>query len=277
MFHKIFMGRYFDLKFYFILFIGVFVTILFTKYLISPVDGKMNSRPRLYLSKLNHEIKSFFFQKSNVKKSDEEVPQISIQPTFPSQILPTQALDVSIIPTTTSDFITPQIVPTNIFSTSIPLPTARVIPTTIPTQVAPSKAPLLPIIDISSEIVNEINKNRTKMGKSELQVDSPLQLEAKKYSSMMANKFGGCASSAMIVGNPHISVDGTTPQVRFSGSGTTHRYYNEVIAIVNTSAGAIVGSWLSSSSGHREAILSSDAKYIGIGNTLGCTVGMLGL
>lgn len=104
------------------------------------------------------------------------------------------------------------------------------------------------------EVVRLTNEKRIQVGLSPLTLDSTLSQAAQAKGADMLNK-GYWA---------HAAPDGTQPWVFFTNFGYKYRYAGENLARDFSSAGSAVEAWMNSAS-HRENLLSSKYKEVGIG------------
>jgi len=104
------------------------------------------------------------------------------------------------------------------------------------------------------EVVRLTNEKRTQVGLSPLSLNSTLSQAAQAKGADMLNK-GYWA---------HVAPDGAQPWVFFTNFGYKYKYAGENLARDFSSASSAVEAWMNSAS-HRENILSSKYKEIGIG------------
>lgn len=113
------------------------------------------------------------------------------------------------------------------------------------------------------EVVRLTNEKRTQAGLSALSLNSTLSQAAQAKGADMLNK-GYWA---------HVAPDGTQPWAFFTNFGYKYRYAGENLARDFSSAGSAVEAWMNSAS-HRENLLSSKYKEIGIGVVEGNLAGV---
>ncbi len=104
------------------------------------------------------------------------------------------------------------------------------------------------------EVVRLTNEKRAQAGLSSLSLNSALSQAAQAKGADMLNK-GYWA---------HVAPDGAQPWVFFTNFGYKYRYAGENLARDFSSASSAVEAWMNSAS-HRENLLSSKYKEIGIG------------
>jgi len=104
------------------------------------------------------------------------------------------------------------------------------------------------------EVVRLTNEKRTQAGLSALNLNSTLSQAAQAKGADMLNK-GYWA---------HVAPDGTQPWVFFTDLGYKYRYAGENLARDFSSASSAVEAWMNSAS-HKENLLSSKYKEVGIG------------
>ncbi len=104
------------------------------------------------------------------------------------------------------------------------------------------------------EVVRLTNEKRTQAGLTSLTLNSTLSQAAQAKGADMLNK-GYWA---------HVAPDGAQPWVFFTNFGYKYRYAGENLARDFSSASSAVEAWMNSAS-HRENLLSSKYKEIGIG------------
>ncbi len=104
------------------------------------------------------------------------------------------------------------------------------------------------------EVVRLTNEKRTQAGLSLLNLNSMLSQAAQAKGADMLNK-GYWA---------HVAPDGTQPWTFFTNFGYKYRYAGENLARDFSSASSAVEAWMNSAS-HRENLLSSKYKEVGIG------------
>lgn len=104
------------------------------------------------------------------------------------------------------------------------------------------------------EVVRLTNEKRTQAGLLPLNLNSTLSQAAQAKGADMLNK-GYWA---------HVSPDGSQPWVFFTNFGYKYRYAGENLARDFSSASSAVEAWMDSAS-HRENLLSSKYKEVGIG------------
>jgi len=103
-----------------------------------------------------------------------------------------------------------------------------------------------------------INKERKNRGLAPLTSNSSLRSAARGHSQDMA-----CNDHFS-----HTGTDGSILPARLSAAGYSYSWAAENIAASSSqgfSPAAVVNNWMSSSSGHKENILNSKAKHIGVG------------
>ncbi len=113
------------------------------------------------------------------------------------------------------------------------------------------------------EVVRLTNEKRTQIGISPLSLNSTLSQAAQAKGADMLNK-GYWA---------HVAPDGTQPWVFFTNFGYKYRYAGENLARDFSSASSAVEAWMGSAS-HKENLLSSKYKEVGIGVVEGNLVGI---
>ena len=104
------------------------------------------------------------------------------------------------------------------------------------------------------EVVRLTNEKRTQVGLLPLNLNSTLSQAAQAKGADMLNK-GYWA---------HVAPDGSQPWVFFTNFGYKYRYAGENLARDFSSASSAVEAWMDSAS-HRENLLSSKYKEVGIG------------
>ena len=104
------------------------------------------------------------------------------------------------------------------------------------------------------EVVSLTNEKRTQAGLLPLSLNSTLSQAAQAKGADMLNKSYWA----------HVAPDGTQPWVFFTNFGYKYRYAGENLARDFSSASSAVEAWMNSPS-HKENILSSKYKEIGIG------------
>jgi len=104
------------------------------------------------------------------------------------------------------------------------------------------------------EVVRITNEKRTQVGLSPLSLNSTLSQAAQAKGADMLNK-GYWA---------HVAPDGSQPWVFFTNFGYKYRYAGENLARDFSSASSAVEAWMGSAS-HKENLLSSKYKEVGIG------------
>lgn len=115
----------------------------------------------------------------------------------------------------------------------------------------------------ADEVVKLTNEKRTQAGLSALTLNSTLSQAAQAKGADMLNK-GYWA---------HVAPDGTQPWTFFTNFDYKYRYAGENLARDFSSAPAAVEAWMNSAS-HRENLLSSKYKEIGIGVVEGNLAGV---
>lgn len=113
------------------------------------------------------------------------------------------------------------------------------------------------------EVIQLTNEKRVAAGLSPLKVNNSLSAAAKaKGENMLAQDYWA-----------HIAPDGTEPWKFFNDYGYKYRYAGENLARDFSTAGSAVEAWMASPS-HRENMLSSKYKEIGIGVVEGDLAGV---
>ena len=113
------------------------------------------------------------------------------------------------------------------------------------------------------QVFNLVNEEREKQGLSPLKYSKELEAVAYAHSKDMAEKnfFS------------HTNLEGLSPFDRMSNAGLSYSYAAENIAAGQTTASAVMNSWMNSD-GHRKNILNPNLTEIGIGVANGGSYGI---
>lgn len=116
---------------------------------------------------------------------------------------------------------------------------------------------------LSMQVFNLVNEEREKQGLSPLKYSKELEAVAYAHSKDMAEKnfFS------------HTNLEGLSPFDRMSNAGLSYSYAAENIAAGQTTASAVMNSWMNSD-GHRKNILNPNLTEIGIGVANGGSYGI---
>jgi uncharacterized protein YkwD len=142
-------------------------------------------------------------------------------------------------------------------ATAAPRPSTPVAAPTTASKPAPP-----PRSGVSQQVVALVNVERSRAGCGPVSADAALARAAQRHSDDMAARdyFS------------HTSPDGTTFADRIRAAGYTGGAVAENIAVGQTTAKAVMRSWMSSS-GHRANILNCAYRDIGVGYATGGTYG----
>ncbi len=179
---------------------------------------------------------------------------------------PTQLPEATAAPTATAVPTTPPTQRPETTAAPTAVPTATAVPTTAPTTpptqrpettavptTAPTKAPSSDTA-LEREVLTLVNRVRAENGLSSLTWAEDVAAVARAHSADMIER--GFFS--------HNNPDGLSPFDRLRNSGIFYRTAAENIAYGQSSASAVMNSWMNSS-GHRANILNKNVKELGVG------------
>ncbi len=145
-------------------------------------------------------------------------------------------------------------------STATLTPTATLTATATPFGTPPPTVTSTPVTpDLVTEALNILNKYRTDSGRTALHLDPKLSAAAAAYAKYMADNnwfYCGC--------DFHTGPDGSQPDQRAARAGYTGSWKGEAIAGGQSSAQAVISTWLNSPP-HAAIVLDVNAVDVGIG------------